>query len=246
MANVIYWMMRQPKRAIVSFFMLMILKDKYVHHTGCFYGNVPRVSLNEVFPGIESVDITVLKAFDRNVGKSLHIEELVVLCTIVKFTNAKNILEIGTYKGNTTLNLAANTPTDTKITTVDLGPDWDGRLELEIPNSHVSVTNANKIGSQYKSTKHSKKITQIFGDSATIDWRRMPIPFDVVFIDGCHYYTYVKKDTLNAIRHLKSGGILVWHDYGMIKDVSRVVDETAKTQKVKAILGTGLAMAFVE
>lgn len=141
--------------------------------------------------------------------------------------NAKNILEIGTYDGNTTLNLAVNSPFDTLITTVD-------------------ITDKAQIGSQYRDTDYSKKIIQIFGDSAKIDWSRMSIPFDIVFIDGCHYCEYVNKDTQNAMRYLKSGGIIVWHDYGMIKAVSEVADETAKRIKVKAIRGTRLAIGFME
>lgn len=36
--------------------------------------------------------------------------------------------------------------------------------------------------------------------------------FDVIFIDGLHYYTQVKKDYKNAIRCLNDGGFIVFHD----------------------------------
>jgi len=39
-------------------------------------------------------------------------------------------------------------------------------------------------------------------------------PFDLIFIDGSHYYEYVKSDTQNALGCLTAGGLVVWHDYG--------------------------------
>ncbi len=246
-SNMVSKIFKQPKRVIMSLFMLMILKDKYARHIASWaYGNIPRLPITEIFPGIESIDIKVLRVFDRNMRESLHIHEVAVLSAIVKFVKANNILEIGTYGGNTALNLAANTPIDAVITTVDLGPGWNGQFYLKVPRSQVNVTNTTKVGFQFKNTKHSKKIKQIFGDSAEIDWCQLSVPFDLVFLDGCHYYAYVKKDTQNAVRYLKSGGILIWHDYGMIKHVTKVVEETAKKMKVKAIQGTRFAVAFVE
>ena len=37
---------------------------------------------------------------------------------------------------------------------------------------------------------------------------------------------------------------LVWHDYGMLEDVSRAVDEVARRIKVRSIQGTRLAVRF--
>jgi predicted O-methyltransferase YrrM len=222
-------------------------KDPEAYRIGSWsYGNIPRVPINEVFPGIEGVDVTIFRAFDRDLWTSLDTQEILILSAVVKFSNATNILEIGTYNGNTTFNLAANSPDAAMITTVDLPPDWNGKLELKVPNLSINVEKRTKIGSQFKNTKYEKKIKQIFSDSAKIDWSRLSIPFDIVFIDGCHYYEYVKMDTQNSLRHLKSGGILIWHDYGMYKDVSKVVDETAKKIRVKAIRGTRLAVGFIE
>ena len=53
----------------------------------------------------------------------------------------------------------------------------------------------------------------------------------------------MKRDTENALDHLEDRGALIWHDYGLIVDVSRVVDETARLLPVYAISGTRLAIA---
>lgn len=237
----------EPKRAIIWFFMLMFSKDQEARWIASWaYGRIPRVPITEVFPGIESVDTTILRTFDRVRGTSLDAKEILILAAIVKYTNAKSILEIGTSYGNTTLNLAANSPNDATITTIDLPPDWDGQLKIKVPKSYRNVGNRNRIGSQYKDTKYSRKIIQVFGDSVEIDWSQMSTPFDLVLIDGCHHYEYVKKDTQNAIKYLKSGGILIWHDYGAVRHVSRAVDEAAKELKINAIQGTKFAIGRIQ
>ena len=42
----------------------------------------------------------------------------------VEGENARKIIEIGTFDGNTALNIAANTPDEARIFTVDLPKDW--------------------------------------------------------------------------------------------------------------------------
>ena len=84
----------------------------------------------------------------------------------------------------------------------------------------------------------------MLGDSAAVDWKELRPPFDMIFIDGCHFRDYVKADTENAIRNIRPGGVIVWHDYGDIKDVSQVVDEAAKDITIKVVRGTRLAVGW--
>jgi hypothetical protein len=44
---------------------------------------------------------------------------------------------------------------------------------------------------------------------------------------------------------MKPGGLIVWHDYGMIEDVSRAVDEWSRETgiSVSIVTGTRLAVA---
>jgi predicted O-methyltransferase YrrM len=208
------------------------------------YGQLPRVYLPEFLLGIENVDVVLLNLFQRRIGLSLDAQELMLLCAIQRFIGAANVLEIGTYDGNTALNLAANLNADGCVTTIDLPPDWDGQFTYDVPETLRNVTDRNRIGIQYRHTPQEKCIKQVLGDSAAIDWQRLTGPFDLIFIDGCHYYEYVKKDTENALRYLREGGVIVWHDYGEYKDVSRAVDETARHITVHAIRGTRLAIGW--
>lgn len=208
------------------------------------YGEIKRYYISDIFPGIENIEIKILNLFERVIGTSIDPLEILYLNSIAKFIEAKKVCEIGTYNGNTILNLAANSPKDAILVTVDLPSNWNGDFVIPIPKSHYNVTDRKKIGYQYKNTEYEKKIVQIFSDSASLNWDRLNGPFDLIFIDGCHYYEYVKSDTENAIKHLSKTGVIVWHDYGMIKDVCEVVDSFQSKLKIKAITGTRLAVGF--
>jgi len=206
------------------------------------FGRAPRVALGDVFPGIESVDVCVLRAFDRSTETSVSPYEALALSAIARFISPMRILEIGTFDGNTTLNLAANAPSDALITTVDLPPDWEGHLTYNVPGALENFTGRASARAQFRHTAFETRITQVYGDSAAIDWAALGGPFDLIFIDGGHSYEYVKSDTHNALGCLSVRGLVVWHDYGMIEDVSRAVDEIAGTVRVRAIRGTRLAV----
>jgi predicted O-methyltransferase YrrM len=223
-------------------------KDMEAYRIGSWsYGKLKRVFVTEIFPGIEKIEATVRNAFDKDFYTSADMQEVFILCSIMKHCKAKNVLEIGTFDGNTTLNLALNLPMDGKVTTVDLPQDWDGSLELQIPEIYKNVTERSGVGRQYHEYPELEgKIKQVFGDSAKLDWNTLNTPFDMIFLDGCHHYEYVKKDTENALKHLKKGGVLLWHDYGMIEDVSRVVDTYIGKLPIYAIRGTRIALAVVD
>lgn len=208
------------------------------------HGHLPRLHITEALPGIETVNIRLLNLYRRRTGLSVDASELMVLCAIQKFVGAKRVLEVGTYDGNTALNLAVNLPVGGQVTTIDLPPDWDREFAYNVPNSYWNVTDRGRIGNQYRNTEHECRIRQVLGDSARLDWSVLDAPFDLIFIDGCHYYDYVKKDTENALRHLQPGGLIVWHDYGDIKDVSRVVDHATRDLTAFVIRGTRLAIGW--
>ena len=81
------------------------------------HGGLDRVPLTEVFPGIEHTSVELLHAYDRTIGTSVDVMEVISVVTIARYIQAKRVLEIGTFDGNTALNLAANTPDDARIVT---------------------------------------------------------------------------------------------------------------------------------
>ena len=219
-------------------------KDPEAYRIGAWsFGDAERVDLRDIFPGIETVNIEVFNSYDRKRDLSLDAQEVLALMSIAAFTKPKKIIEIGTSDGNTTLNLVANAAKGAKITTFDLPEDWSGGFEIHVPEMMKNVTDRAAVGRQYRNSKYAKQVIQVFGDSAKIDYNKLDGPFDLAFIDGCHFYDYVKKDTENVMAHMNKGGTIIWHDYGMIEDVSKVVDALPKEMNIKVVAGTRLAIA---
>lgn len=199
--------------------------------------------MNAVFPGIEAVDVRIVRSFDREPLLSMFPTEVVVLASMVRTLKPKRLLEIGTFEGNTTINLIANAPPDARMVTVDLPPEWDGEYAQQVPSIHVNAAVGVQIGRQFLDSPYRDRVTQVFEDSGTFDWT-LHAPYDFILIDGCHTYEYALSDTRNALEVLRPGGVVVWHDYGMLEDVSRLVDEMSRQMLVRAIQGTRIAVGF--
>lgn len=200
-------------------------------------GALRRVGVRDVFPGIEACSVVSVRQPEaRTIGWSLDLQELVHLITIAKYTKARRILEIGTFDGFTALNLAANLDDGGEVNTLDLPPDDESSLGA-ISNS----CNSEIVGSRFAGQPEAKKIRQLRADSTKADWRDFGPPFDLILIDGCHDYPFVKSDSQNAVKHISAGGVVLWHDYGQFADVSRAVDELAREHPMCAIVGTRFA-----
>ena len=64
-----------------------------------------------------------------------------------------------------------------------------------------------------------------------------------MFVDGAHAYSYVKSDTEKALRMIRPGGVIVWHDFSpACPGVWKYLGELAATHPVGHIAGTRLAV----
>ena len=239
---------RNPRLALTEarlrlFTFLILARDPeaYQFVSSWAYGDAPRVPIRELFPTIETEEVRIERVFDRDIVTSLTAKELLVLCSVVRHVRPQRILEIGTFDGNTTRNIAANAPDNARVTTIDLPPDWDGQLGIPVSPDRINVTPRETVGRQFRGSECEHKIRQVFGDSACLRWDQLGGPFDLIFIDGCHEYEYVRSDTQGAMRHISPRGLILWHDYGNFEGVSRAVDEVGTEMNVRAIQGTRLA-----
>jgi len=193
--------------------------------------------MRDLFPGIDTCTaVSIRKPEARPIGWSLDLQELIHIISVAKYTSAKRILEIGTFDGFTTLNMAANLEEEGEVFTLDLPLEEDAR-----PETVSNACDPSIVGSKFRGEREEKQIRQLWADSTNSDWSTFGAPFDIIFIDGCHAYPYVKSDSVNALKHVRPGGIVFWHDYGQIPDVSRAVDELARDYSIVAITGTRLA-----
>lgn len=158
--------------------------------------------------------------------------------------NPETIFEFGTNWGVTTSYFVENT--NAKIWTLDIcremfTHDLTGELTMVLSNKDT--------GFAYRRLKASEgRVTQVFQDSLKLDWTETDYPatFDLILVDACHAYDFVKSDTEKALQKLRPGGLLLWHDFYpdvfLWPDVFTYVSEFAKEHPgVVNVKGTSLA-----
>jgi len=179
---------------------------------------------------------------------NVNLAELGVLAQAAAAIAAGTIIvEIGTFDGRTTLNLAVNAPAQTPVFTLDLPPDEAAAFALA-PGERQYVDKP-KPGARFRAARTpwdaaAQRITQLHGDSATFDWSPYVGQAGLVFVDGSHAYEYVKKDSETALRLIASGAIVLWHDYGRWEGVTRALDEFEAERRLglRHVRGTSLVM----
>jgi predicted O-methyltransferase YrrM len=105
-----------------------------------------------------------------------------------------------------------------------------------------------QIGEVFQnSSSHSRKITQLIGDSASFDFSGIGVSFDLIFIDGAHSTAYIKSDTDNAFKLVHTGSLIAWHDYkSSCPEVVKYLDRLAETCRLWHIQNTSLVIHKVE
>jgi predicted O-methyltransferase YrrM len=171
---------------------------------------LPTVSLDDLFPGSASLSIRLERSLPRATG-NLTMDELAVMALICQWLKPSSVFEFGTFNGRTTLNLAANTPADARIYTLDL-PDA-GETEFDVERGDSDLHLEERSGNHFRDTAFSGKIEQLWCDSARFDETSLREQVDLVFVDGAHSFDYVRSDTTKALAMLRPGGVILWHDY---------------------------------
>ena len=116
-----------------------------------------------------------------------------------RFDNC-NYFEIGTWRGESVVNLADATHHRTS-------------LNLSATELQQKGYDENHIKAQGHYLTDQTNFTQLYGDSATYDFAALNEQYDLIFIDGDHHWEAIKKDTVNVFEHLiHKDSIVVWHD----------------------------------
>ena len=202
--------------------------------------NIVQKDFEEIIDGKES-RCQLLNATRRD--GNLSLDALYGISRLVKYVNPTQIFEIGTFNGNTTLQMAVNSREECKIFTLDL----DGNSSTALtPKYSLSEDDKKYVGSKeilFQGTPYEKKITRLLGDSAQFDFRPFYGQMDFVFIDGSHVFEYVKNDTEQAFRMFAPKGVIVWDDYDPSwPDVVRFLNQLARKVNLIWIYGTSLCI----
>lgn len=212
--------------------LLAVCRDPFV---------LERLPLSRLLPEPFVLALGPLKSLDHNTSEY----ELVCLAALVKVANATNVFEIGTYDGRSSRAMAMNLPEHGRLVTLNLPPGQEANASGErTADSELNVKVAS--GQRFLRTPEAERIEQVFGDSATFDFRFYEGTMDVVFIDGSHTQSYAENDTEVARRLIKpSGGWIVWHDatlYGVAPYLKRQIRQLG--WPLRLIDGTTLMVGF--
>jgi hypothetical protein len=200
---------------------------------------LPQCDIKTILPGAEAVPVTLLNYQYEYGDMPLH--ELITLCKLARYQRAKVLFEIGTYLGGTTLQLAANS--EGAIYTLDL--PTIGHKDYVKPRIRDARSDVypEQPGMRFHGSSYVHRISQIFGDSRTFDFSPYYEKVDVVFVDGCHHYDIVHRDSLNAVKMATPGGIVVWHDYAVYEPgVVRALNELGQDVDLVCLKGTSLVV----
>ena len=155
--------------------------DKYLEKAR---RHIPTVNLNKVFPEELEKGSIYLENFLGHWG-NVSIEELCKICLIIKFIKPKKILEIGTYNGMTTLQMALNAPDDCITYTLDLPEEVSASFQLSEIDRYVSKQFTKKFGTgvgSYFKDRNDLNIKQLLGDSAKFDYSVIGGRINIIFI----------------------------------------------------------------
>ena len=202
--------------------------------------------VSQVLPGSGDLRLQVLPNGGNwfAIGASFALD-ILNLCILCRSLNAKNIFEIGTFHGFTTLHLAMNSPDDATIHTLDLGPDVD--VSLSITEIDQQVIRQRDDYCCFHDHPAAAKIRRVYGDSAKFDFSSFEEKIDLFFIDGSHSYEYVKTDTQNALKCCHPGSAIAWHDYGRSQfGVTRYLNELASEMEIYVVPCGSLAFAILK
>ncbi len=163
----------------------------------------------------------------------------------------RSAFEFGTNWGVSTAVLALNTAPNARIWTLDVCREMfsDEHLRAD-PELQMILRREHTGWFCTRQPSLTSKVTQIFADSLTFDLASHEAgqrSYDLILVDACHKYEFVKRDTENALKRLAQGGCIVWHDFypdvSSWAEVFRYVSEFALAHgEVHHVMGTHIAI----
>jgi predicted O-methyltransferase YrrM len=204
-------------------------------------GKIPPCPISEFVPRAPDIK---LRLFEPPVEGNASGFEIACLCALVRHLRPSVILEIGTFNGNTTLQLAANASETTKIYTLDL--PWDACASPEAGTGDiVFITSEKRKALRFACTEQESKIERLYGDSLSVNFSDLlrGEKADFIFVDAGHSYECVTNDSEKSFSVLNKGGVIIWHDYGASwPSVYKYLNELSKRKNLRNIEGTELVV----
>jgi predicted O-methyltransferase YrrM len=195
---------------------------------------VPVTTISELFAAENVWPVFVpAKSLDRHPW-NIRLDEEILIGLIVQSLAARRIFEIGTFDGGTTRLLADKAGEGAQVFTLDL-PEAEFDLQLrhwERNPSWLHLALALKrpeLGMKFRGAAMESRIKQLLGNSLEFDFSPYERSIDLVFVDAAHDYPHGFADTRTALRLLRPGGVVLWHDFdpGFPGLVQAIIEATA-------------------
>lgn len=170
---------------------------------------VPDNKLEDIFPGSDQAEVTMLPRLIRSHKWAMPEHELMVLGALTKVLQPKLVVEFGTFMGGSTLAMASNMPAGSKIITIDLDPT---ARSTHVHGMGVGLSEFD-VGCLFRGTRYESMIEQRFSNTVEFSDEDLISAADLVFVDADHTYEFAKRDTETAVQFVKSEGTILWHDY---------------------------------
>jgi predicted O-methyltransferase YrrM len=116
------------------------------------------------------------------------------------------ILEIGSWEGCSSLFFLTHFP-HAHLTCVDTWEGADEHSESPLVKRIEEHFDSNMLGLGDRLTKFRGKSSQYFATTEPSE------EFDVIYVDGSHYFDDVLLDAIKSLEALKVGGLLIFEDY---------------------------------
>jgi predicted O-methyltransferase YrrM len=200
------------------------LKFPVTYRASMALEGVPMATIEELFPGKPPRPIFLpSESLDRGIW-NIRLDEEILIGLTVQALGARRIFEIGTFDGGTTRVLADSAREGAEVFTLDLP-------EAEFDQSQLppSGFRGAQIGTKFRGSAVEPRIKQLFGNSLEFDFSGYEGSIDLVFVDGAHDYVHGLADSRTALRLVRPGGIVLWHDFSEAHPglVDAVIEATA-------------------
>ena len=207
-----------------------------------------RVSTMLFHPGITSLHLSDIPSSEKPVQMlssgwlpgGTPPQDLYAILRVLRWLNPRRVFEIGTSAGITTAHMAMNS--EAEVYTLDLPRELASNIMGYSSGDLSLLQPRDQIGRDYRPFNQNGQIRQLFGDSRAFDFTPYRRSVDLVLVDGCHVFEGVLADSRNAFDLLSESGIILWHDFANLRDVTRAVKRLANDWPIYHIEGTWLAM----
>lgn len=170
--------------------------------------------------------------------------ELEVLVALVKSTFAypSRMVEFGCNIGRTAKVILREVPSLVSYVGIDVRPGYQYACEVQ---KNETPQNPGQL------VQEDVRFQLLLSERGTFDFTKNDIgKADVVFIDGDHSYDAVRHDSFLAKEIVRSGGIIIWHDYHTIPTVGvrKALEEFHSVDgiDIKYVENTWLAFHYVK